>query len=72
MRDNRRRIRAGYSPNSFFKAIVGHKLGVPCVLYMLSAPGPRHAVNITENSSSKHSESVKIYRYHGNERLYAL
>ena len=26
-------------------------LGVPCVLYMLSALGPRHTVNITENSS---------------------
>ena len=25
---------------------------MPCVLYMLSAPGPRHTVNITENSSS--------------------
>ena len=27
---------------------------VPCVLYMLSAPGPRHTVNITENSSTVH------------------
>ena len=31
-------------------------MGVPCVLYMLSAPGPRHAVNITENSSSRASD----------------
>ena len=32
--------------------LCGCTLGVPCVLYMLSAPGPRHTVNITENSSA--------------------
>ena len=31
---NRRRIRAGYSPNSFFKAVVVHKTGcVVCAIY---------------------------------------
>ena len=31
---NRRRIRAGYSPNSFFKAIVVHKTGCAvCAIY---------------------------------------
>ena len=31
---NRRRIRAGYSPNSFFKAVVVHKTGCAvCAIY---------------------------------------
>ena len=46
---NRRRIRTGYSPNSFFEAKVGaKKLGVPWVLYMPSAKRPQHTEIITE------------------------
>ena len=33
------------------------QMGVPCVLYMPSAPGPRHTVTITEKSSW----SVSVY-----------
>ena len=55
---NRRRIRAGYSPHSFFKAIVVHKTGCALTAIMLSAQGPRHTVNITENSSSSRKSHV--------------
>ena len=48
--------RSGYfqyiEENTFWKRFQANNfLGVPCVLYMPSAPGPRHTVTITEKSS---------------------
>ena len=48
---NHKSLRAGYSPTPFLKPSGCIKLGVPCVLYMLCAQGPRHTVTITEKSS---------------------
>ena len=40
---NRHRIRAGYSPNSFFKAMVGHKTGCAvCAIYAQCAGTAAH------------------------------
>ena len=40
---NRRRIRAGYSPNSFFKAVVVHKTGCAvCAIYAYGAGTAAH------------------------------